>query len=390
MPVYMRGGRMVYRPRSGIVHKHSALPTWVQSMSAGNVKELLNTKLTDVAYSSHGGTVVGSAADIVTEWGTFAHDSTTSKLYAFGGGHVNYNGNESYVFDARQDSPTWAVFSSPTATLPATNTNDAYGDGKPAASHQFNLNHVDPIRGRMYLLGIGSRFDNGSNGASVFGLDLSNQTWTQYTSIPGASANTQGAAAAWDSNRQKFWIKQFNTNQIRRYDPATDTYESFGDGELQVQYASLAYDPVRDCLLSCGGFNALGTQDGGATQITVWDCSTASGGSITSTASINATGLPAEAVWGLQYYPPSGDFVAYRYGNTCYRIAPTGSITGANWTATAVTMNGDTAPNSTNMRGGIFGKWRYDTYLGVFLWCGGASGSPNNTVTNMFAYKPDF
>ena len=111
---------------------------------------------------------------------------------------------------------------------------------------------------------------------------------------------------------------------------------------------------------------------------------------ITSTGSRTCTNLPAHDAWGIRYYAPSGEFVAYRYGNTCYRIAPTGSITGANWLATAVSMGGDTAPDATNMRGGIFGKWVYDAYLSLFLWCGGAAGSPANTVTNMFAYRPDF
>jgi len=365
------------------------LPAWLAAISPGNVAEISNTKLSTAQYA-HGSNQVGTANANTYAWGTFAHDPTTNKLYSLGGGHTDYNGNETYVIDMTQDAPTWSVFSLPTIPLPTTNSNDWYNDDKPASTHGYNNHECDPVRGRMMIYGIGSRFGggaagDGANGPTVFGLNLSNATWearSTYTPIPGAEANTQGAAVAYDTSRNLFWYKQFNTNQIRSHNTATDTWTNYSDGEIHVQDFAMAYHPELDCLLALGGSGGSGgTQGAASTQITVWPLSSPT----SSTGSLRCTNFPGGAQWGLKYHAGLGKLIAYHDSNTYYEITPTGTPTGADWLATAVSMGGVSAPNSTQIGSGMYGRFRIlkfgSTYVAVW------NGAISSVDTNMYAYR---
>lgn len=374
----------------------ATLPAWLSSVTPGDLVELTGTRLSTVAYA-HGGDAVGYQTAVINAWCGAGFDESTGKAFSWGGGHGDYNGNEAYYCDFSLATPAVGVFSLPSASLPATNSSSAYSDGKPASSHTYDLIHVDPIRRKLFLLGLGGVFNTGSEAADVRALDLDTQTWNDtgtdsYPSVPlnSGQAYTQGACACWDATRQGFWVKQVQTGTLRFFNPAARTWTNYSDGRLYNYDAVIRHDVTRDLLISIGGYGEPtpnGPTGGGGNEIIIHDLSTLSGGSVT-TYQRSVTGLPAKKGWGLRYVQADGKFLAYRGGQTIYVLSPGASPTGNDWLASGVTMGGATAPAEDWMGKGVYSRlivhptWR----VALFNGCESDDASDHED-TNWFAWR---
>lgn len=68
--------------------------------------------------------------------GGLAYDSLRNELFAFGGGHANYSGNETYAF--KRSTGLWERRSSPSAAVASDSEFDPKPDGQPNSRHTGN------------------------------------------------------------------------------------------------------------------------------------------------------------------------------------------------------------------------------------------------------------
>ena len=103
------------------------------------------------------------------------------------------------------------------------------------------------------------------------------------------------------------------------------------------------------------------------------------------------SGLLGDGI-GLEFHPPSGSFLAWRGGNTLYRLIPPSNPFTGTWTFQTITPGGTALPSSsTNYNrpwsGFRWAPYPHDPSRGVFVMdC--ATGS--EIASNVAIYKPNF
>ena len=119
------------------------LPSWVAATTPGQWFEIPN--------SAPNAVVLNHA--VIDSWNGAALDPRDSKLYLVAnGGHSDYAGNESYVFDAQREVPIW--------TMPRASTHNGteacvafYLSGDPCARHTYYGSIINTFDNRVMLVG---------------------------------------------------------------------------------------------------------------------------------------------------------------------------------------------------------------------------------------------
>jgi hypothetical protein len=124
---------------------------------------------------------------VIAAWSGGYKAITGTKLFLHGGGHSDSANNGTYVYDfSGTTAPTgWSVVAQSTVAniIVASQT---YADGRPTAIHTYD-GSVMANNGYLYRFG-GSGYDGmggGFAGNSAFKYNISTNTWTHLTDVPG-------------------------------------------------------------------------------------------------------------------------------------------------------------------------------------------------------------
>ena len=143
---------------------------------------------------------------VVTAWSSFAWDSNRGDLLLWGGGHANYAGNETYVWDA--SSGNWSR-GSLASRLDANNY--VVDNAAPQSSHTYDNNLYLPVNDLFLTLG-GAAYQSGAafqtfNGTT--GVPSGPWLWDPAKADPNKVGGTTGSG--WDpaSAGGEMWTNRY-------------------------------------------------------------------------------------------------------------------------------------------------------------------------------------
>lgn len=269
----------------------SGLPTWLTSAVNQWMQVPVGAaSLASVAPSPTppGGTGVNSVVDT---WCGAALRPTGSHYLLHGGGHGDYAGNEIYALQLNANTPGWIRKWGPTPNAQIAPSVRYYGDGNPAAIHTMYTLVYDPVRDRMFRAYGGRYVDSG------YDSNVDSWTWGAANWNPaGTHPDSPVAYAGYGGHcRHTVTGDVYSWMYARRgiWRSATNTWQTITTGDnSQLEYANIAYDPVRDCM-----WTNLGTY-GAANTMYRWDCTSASSQSTV----VSVTGLPKLSAYSTIVY----------------------------------------------------------------------------------------
>jgi hypothetical protein len=201
------------------------------------------------------------AVGVIDPWSGGAYDRKRDRLIVWGGGHMDYAGNEVYVFDLT--TLRWSRVSEPARN---TGGNEASGyypsdDGselvdprQPRARHTYNyVQYLDSID-RFCSLGGAGLYPSGQTGTGhVDCFDFDARRWQPLADTPSEGI---GAKSAYDCRTGHVWI-QGTVSQygLAELDPATNRWNQRlpDDEDLRYSYGQTAdIDPAARRMVAVG------------------------------------------------------------------------------------------------------------------------------------------
>jgi hypothetical protein len=310
----------------------------------------------------------GNCDAVISAWSGGAWDPAHNHMLVFGGGHVDYSGNELYSFDLATLS--WSRLTDPSS--PSYKDQDPLPDGQPISRHSYDglsyLTHVN----RFFAFG-GSEWGMGGGSFETWTFETETKTWADMKPAnPPTSPNCCGHATAYDPRTQLLFLHQ--TNALFAYDYGTNAWNKlgdFGNAPFWPRYENYGYkvgtvDTQRELLWFIGDKLYLAWDiDGGAPVTDSW---VATGGA-TFTNAPDVNGHTEEVITtgggevitaggpGLEYDPVSDALVAW--------------VGGGPWvldlkTKTWSQQSAAGAPAMPTDHG-TYGRWRYVPRVNVFI-----------------------
>ncbi len=197
--------------------------------------EIPNTTITPNCPVDTTGTItenVGCPA-VTTSWSGGIADTTNNRMIVWGGGHLNYAGNELYSLNlsANPINMTRLTISPPTPTQPFNGgCTDGQSDGNPTSRETYGGLAFMPnvgLSGKMYAYS-GALASCGTAGNDTWTFDLNAMTWQrQDPTNGGPPQGCYGCIADYDPNTGLvFNMVAAGTDllQLWTYDPVTNTY----------------------------------------------------------------------------------------------------------------------------------------------------------------------
>jgi len=197
--------------------------------------EIPNTTITPNCPVDTTGTItenVGCPA-VTTSWSGGIADTTNNRMIVWGGGHLNYAGNELYSLNlsANPINMTRLTISPPTPTQPFNGgCTDGQSDGNPTSRETYGGLAFMPnvgLSGKMYAYS-GALASCGTAGNDTWTFDLNAMTWQrQDPTNGGPPQGCYGCIADYDPNTGLvFNLVAAGTDllQLWTYDPLTNTY----------------------------------------------------------------------------------------------------------------------------------------------------------------------
>ena len=315
--------------------------------------QIPNTKMRPVcppnspvyAYSSNCQNIVGA-------WSGGIADTKRNRLLVWGGGHVDYYGNEVYALDL--NNLTMNRLNNPSTPDPGQTCVQTLSDGTPNTRHTYGglsyITHAD----KMYVFSgiVACAAGGGTN--DTWTLDLPTLTWKREdptTGAPPSLALGQGYSD-YDPNTKNVFVDAVINFSSYNFD--TNTYKSLNGSQNWISaHASAVVDPDRKLFIIFGpnDGNPWGTMvydisQGSSYQLQNWTSQT------TGCSTLQNANFP-----GLAYDPVQKVVVGWAGGDTVYLFNPDTK------TCTPVTYpNGPGAPQTN----GTHGRFRYFPSLGVF------------------------
>jgi hypothetical protein len=230
------------------------LPAWGEGLAVNAWMEVPGTALASVPISVETGGNTGPVSKVIA-WNGFAIDPRDSTVYcAAAGGHHDYAGNEVDSIRMSDDAPAWIEATPSTPWDQIVENVTHYADGRPTSRHTFYGIAFDPTHDRVMLLG-GAQWGNGYMANTVDGYDVSSLTWdpagTYPDPLPDFGAYSASAVA---SDPEGGDIYAFGNYGIMRLPSATPAWEQLQSGSPIVgQGAAAAFDTTRQRILLAGG-----------------------------------------------------------------------------------------------------------------------------------------
>jgi hypothetical protein len=344
----------------------ASLTNIVSLMAPGSWKELTGTNhFSDVALTG--------AENVVTAWGGGAYGA--GKLWFWGGGHVDYGGNEVYTYDLA--TLTWSRLNQPSAylsgcmgSMPACVT----ADGSPTSRHSYDGVAFLPTVGRLFAGGLYPYFDGGNTAgddpraftAGIF--DPFAMSWM----APGNGLLSGVGLTAYDARDGVLLVS--DNNYLAAYDPIANVYKKLSGSNWAFSEAAMAWDPD-DVLVV-----AVAASEGLATGVVfTWNLSSANfsdGSSFPGNQRVTSTRADAGST---PFFPSTPSNPGFDY-DTHARLFVAWGGGGSVWTLDPQTLawaeiigSGSTPGNQSP--NGIYGRWWYAPEYDVFIGFNDVSGN---------------
>jgi len=342
----------------------TALEQTLVNLDAGTWFVAPSSKLRAVCPSS--GTM-GDCANVIDAWSGGAWDPVHNQMLIFGGGHVDYSGNEVYAFDLATLS--WSRLTNPSD--PAGKDQDPLPDGQPISRHSYDGLQYETHSNVLFDWG-GSEWGMGGGTTVTWQFDPAAKTWTDRAPAEPTTPNCCSHGTAYDPAGKRVWLHQ--SNALYSYDdsanawsdvidfgqpPLWPRYENYGDKTGTVDTSRrllwffgsrlyLVFDldagmPVTDSWVTTGGTTFDNTPDvGGHSEEVIM-----TGGAELITA--QGPGLD---------YDPVADALAGWVGGGPWVL----DLKSKSWSQ----QSGAGAPVNTAQHG-TFGRWRYVSRVNAFI-----------------------
>jgi hypothetical protein len=289
----------------------------------------------------------GGPNQIIDAWGSLGHSPSKKKLFAWGGGHGDYAGNDMYEFNFGADSPHWTLIKAYTPAAQIVAEARRYNDGNPVSSHTYYNVHFIEQMNELIVHGLDAIFQSGNGHSVVERFDYASKTWRPVVDCPSVTRGTGTGVGKCKHpiTEEIYWIDN-GVFSLRRYNPMTGAEAVVGPTQAISIYAAICVDPIRNRILRTpfqGG--------GGWAQISLSNASTATV-SITGDSITNAPG--GQLVWDS-----IGErFIHIDKNNTLTAINPT------TYVATRINVAGTAPPAALT---GFHSRSVFDaTMKGVF------------------------
>jgi hypothetical protein len=310
--------------------------------------QIPNTQLKSVCppnnYGGSGYAFSDNCPNVISAWNGGVADTSRNRLIVWGGGHVNYSGNEIYALDL--NSLTMLRLNNPAVPV-STNCGEALSGPSPNSRHSYddisylaNVDQLAVVTGSLATCGGASR--------GTWTLNMANLQWTQKTPAGTAPNYTGGlAATSYDPNTNKLFIHTLSYAQFASYDYGTNTYTPLHSGAVIDYHQTSIIDPTRKLFFTFGNGQAWRIDISGNDPTYNWKSVTATG----------CSGFVNQGYPGLAFDTVQKLIVGWAGGNTVYMYNPdTDSCTSATYT-------GGPGAQQTN---GTFKRFSYFPQLNVF------------------------
>jgi len=286
---------------------------------------------------------LGDPKGIVDSWSGGVLDSRRNRLLLWGGGHVNYAGNEVYAFDL--ESLVWERLTDPTPDPAVASQINA--DGTPVARATYNglacVAHADG----MFALG-GDRAPNGGPVDQLWMFDFARNVWQPRHPSGDRPPTWVGCACAYDPETRRVWWGESRgatsaNGGLYSYDYEDNRWTKHSADSFYYQTTTV--DTRRGMLVAAGHGKlfAYDIRGGGAPLRQVWR---SSGGDA----------LIAKPNPGFEYDASADRLVGWA-GGSVYSLNPETKV----WEV----FDAPGSPKPTTY--GIFGRWRYVPALDVYV-----------------------
>jgi hypothetical protein len=327
----------------------------LKNLAPDNWYQLQNTKLRTVCPSEtqfpniHG--ALGCAGVMAYSGGTM--DTTTSKLYIWGGGHSDYYGNEIYTFDL--ETLNWSRITDPTD--PPTLSTDPMNDGKPVSRHTYDGLVFLTSSNKLFAYG-GSKAGNGWGTSVTWIFNTTTGVWSNMlpTGDPGPETNCCNFSSAYDPVNNLVYMR--DPNYLLAYNVAANSWKRVRYWPHTWGPQKMIFNKYHRILLSFGSGELLAYRPTGDTNVS-YNWVTTGGDPI-----INGYGP------GVAYDTKMENIVGWVGGNT-YTL----DIPSRQWTRQTCAY---TPPNQ--IATGTYGRFQYDPRNNVFILVNGVD-------ENVYIYK---
>ncbi len=277
-------------------------------------------------------------------WNSGAVDPNNSRLIVWGGGHMDYSGNELYSFDF--DTLMWSRLTNPSA--PTVDTSH-YSDGTPSARHTYDQLEYLPHLNSFCAFGATYVYGRAVSFSSTDCFSLSTNSWMPAGTIDGIP-NRGYSGTALDSVTEHIWLVAGSNNDgsAYEYDPETNAWTTrySGDSGHYRPNVTVAIDPVTRRLIVVGDGYYANYDISDPTNVT--RTTNSSGGS-----AIVSVRAP-----GLDYDPVGQRMVAYGGRSTIYYLNTSTNV----WTQANTSGVTPTAASAT----GTYNRFRYVPGINAF------------------------
>ena len=340
--------------------------TTVNAPSSGSVMDILPPGHWYEIDNSSVWTQLGVAPDVMGSWSGGVYDSSRERLVIWGGGHMNYDGNELYAFDFNTFS--WIQLTKITPIDQRIKSVKMYDDGLPTSTHTYG--------GLQYITATDQFF---TSGGSIYGSGgCAAATWLyDFSAIPAESGwmNVSngggcGMVSAYDPVTSLVWYSA--GSQLSTFDPLnlSDPWTQRLSGTISNFYMSAAIDPIRRKLVLLGG-----TGYGGIPKTKIYDISNpnaVTGGIVTT---VGDTEIENSDAAGLEFDSVNNQLVAWKNGSQVYTL----NIDNLEWTQVEPATTNLVTPSAASGNG-TYGRFRYVPSKNVFVLV-------NKMTENVFVYK---
>jgi hypothetical protein len=291
---------------------------------------------------------------VVNAWSGGVYDSTRDRLMVWGGGRLDYSGNEIYAFSLRDLS--WSRLTDPSTDVSGDPSTGEYPDGRPRSRETFNhLVYVPPPTDALCALCASARYgETGTDGRDVQCFSIATSTWSRGMDAP--VLGEAGAFAAQDMGSGLSWLVGGITvgfmPTLARYDAANDMWTTHAllPDAWQWESRTAAIDPVRHRMV------AVGTGRVGVFDLTSPDAP------MTELATTGADAAIANTGIGLAYEAIADRFVAWVGGSDVFAL----DVEAATWSRITPARANGTVPSGPSGTG-TYGRFRYAEALNVFV-----------------------
>jgi hypothetical protein len=309
---------------------------------------------------------------VIRAWSGGVADTLRNRLIVWGGGHMNYFGNEMYSLNLSSDPPSLTRLTDPSPiNTDLSNCTAALSDGKPNARETYNglvyMPHVD----RMFVFAGALACGNGETATDTWTLDMNTLEWQRMDPVAGSPVpadllGNEWSVADYDPNSRTVLLAW--TDMLWRYTYETNSYDLLAQyGDAHVPYTSTGViDPKRQLFIFMGHeyhdvqpkFLAIDISPGSTYQVEDWTSQVIGCDALATGCDGDNAESCTQDYAGLAYDPTRDRIVGWPgTGDTVYLFNPD-----------TKTCEARTFPNGprTTLTTGTFGRFRYFPLLDAF------------------------